>query len=59
MYYFYNKKNALIYKCDSIEVAVKYAKKNKDIVGRIELKNINLKLELDYMLKLLENEVEL
>ena len=54
MYYFYNKNNALIYKCDSIEVAIKYAKNYKDIIGKIELKNITLTFGLDYVLDLLK-----
>ncbi len=35
-YKFYNKHNALIYKCDTIEVAIKYWQKDYDIIAMIK-----------------------
>ncbi len=35
MYYFLNKHKAIIYKCDSIEVAIRHYLQDKDILSKI------------------------
>lgn len=34
-YKFYNKHNAIIYKCDTFEVMIKYYLKDKDIISKV------------------------
>lgn len=43
MYYFFNKHKAIIYKCDSIEVAIKHYLQDKDILSKIIKKQVDLK----------------